>query len=92
MRYRPAARHLRIERLDDLTLVHHRLSGETHILSPEMEAIFTALPDGGARPQAVLATLKQRFADIDAGGGDAEALVAARLAELETLGLIDTVP
>ena len=91
MRYRPAARYLILERLDDLTLVHHRLSGETHILSSEMEAIFRALSDDGGDAEDILASLNERFAEIDAGEDDVGSIVAARLRELETLGLVDRV-
>ncbi len=88
VRYAPVPDEVRVERLEDLTLVFHRLSSETHILSPEMDAIFTQIPAGGDDVAGILRRLEAEHGAVEAEGGDAAGVIAARLEELAALGLV----
>ena len=72
--------------LEGFAVVFHPPSGVTHLLGapvPEILAVLT--PDRGAATVAeTVARLRAAF-DLD---GDAAPVVAARLAELETAGLV----
>jgi PqqD family protein of HPr-rel-A system len=71
--------------LEDLVALYHRPSGMTHILAPPAPQILEKLAgrEGGAAD--VLARIAGSF-EIEAE--DAEAAIAARLAELEAAGLV----
>lgn len=71
--------------LEGLTLLFHPRSGMTHIVAPPAPQILAALAQGPADAATLLARLT---ADFDFGDQDAATAVAARLAELETAGLI----
>lgn len=73
--------------MDGLTLLFHRASGLTHILTAPAPEILEALGDGPADAGAIVARLASRH-DIG-DGAEAEAIVAARLAELEAVGLVE---
>lgn len=75
--------------LDPVTLVYHRRSGVTHLLTEPAPQILDALDAiGPADAAGVVAYLSKRF-DLTAEGGEsAEALIEARLEELAALGLI----
>lgn len=75
--------HLRIVPLDELTALYHRPSGQTHIVSEPIPEILAALGPGPLTAKALLARLSET-ADVAA---EPEAL-AARLAELEAIGLV----
>jgi len=70
--------------LEGLTLLFHPASGMTHILAPPSPEILAALAEPG-NAEAVLARLSTQF-DFAPGEG-AEAL-EARLAELQSSGLV----
>ncbi|MGB3722874.1 MAG: HPr-rel-A system PqqD family peptide chaperone [Pacificimonas sp.] len=89
--YAPAHSEVRIERLSDLTLTFHRLSSETHILSPDMDAIFSEIPDVGGTASDIFERLEAAHGVIEAES-DPVAIVAARLEELSALGLIRRLP
>ncbi len=72
--------------LDGFTLVYHRPSGQTHMLAEPAPEILAALAQGDADPSEILRRLS-RDHGLDSEG-DAEAVIAARLAELAELGLI----
>lgn len=72
--------------LDGFTLVYHRPSGQTHMLAEPAPEILAALAQGDADPSEILRRLA-RDQGLDSEG-DAEAVIAARLAELAELGLI----
>ena len=72
--------------LDGFTLVYHRPSGQTHMLAEPAPEILAALSQGDADATEILLRLA-RDHGLDREG-DAEAVVAARLAELAELGLI----
>lgn len=70
-------------------LLYHRPSGETHVVAAEMMAILTAL-DGAPGDGADVAARLVRDYDLEIEGGEAVGdVIAARLAELASLGLID---
>ncbi len=75
---------------DDLYLLYHRPSGETHVLAPDMFAILTAIDGRPLDPAAVLAELAATH-DIETEGDAPLAVIDARLAELTALGLADAV-
>jgi len=77
----------RIVRLDGLTLLFHRPSGITHILSVPAPEILEALGDEPADAAGIVSRLAARhdMADI----AEAEPVVAARLSELEAAGLVE---
>jgi PqqD family protein of HPr-rel-A system len=72
----------RIE-LDGLVALFHLPSGMTHIVAPPAPQILDALGAGPADAAEILARMRVHF-DVEEGA-DA---VAARLAELETVGLV----
>lgn len=92
--YVPAADHIRVERLSDLTLVFHRLSSETHILSPDMDAIFAGVPARGGTAADILNRLQAAHGAVEADEPESgettsvHEVIAARLEELAALGLL----
>lgn len=80
----PEAR--RLVTLDDgVTLVFHRPSGLTHVLAPPAPELLATLGEGDADIATLIERLRENF---DIGEDDLEAALAARLAELETAGLV----
>ncbi len=78
----PAA--LRIVPLDTLTAIHHRSSGQTHLVAPPVPEIIAVLHEGARTLDELLATLTDRF---DLRDADSAAL-AARIDELIASGLV----
>lgn len=76
---------IRIVSFDGLTAIYHRRSGQTHIVSEPLPEILFALAEGPLSPKALLARLSAG-AEIDASGADMA--LAARIAELEAIGLV----
>jgi len=76
---------LRIEPLDDFTLVFHRRSGLTHLVTAPAPEILAALQEGPLTRDALLARLAERY---DLADGSTAAL-DARLGELVAVGLIE---
>ncbi|WP_299326892.1 HPr-rel-A system PqqD family peptide chaperone [Parasphingopyxis sp.] len=80
----PEAR--RMVMLDGVALIFHRPSGLTHIVAPPAPQILEALGEGDASPDTLLERLQR---DYDFGAADdLAAALDARLAELETAGLV----
>lgn len=76
---------LLVEPLDAaLVAIFHRPSGVTHLLASPAPEMLEALVAGPADAAELVARLAARF-DLE---GDAEAAVAARLAELAAAGLV----
>lgn len=82
----PAGR-LAVRKIDSLTLVFDRASGQTHLLAPPLPEILGVLAAGPATSAQVAARLADGF-DLSAQD-DVVALVTERLAELAGLGLIE---
>lgn len=80
----PSAR--RLVAIEGLALVYHRPSGLTHILAPPAPELLEALGEGEADAGTLLERLAREH-DVEADE-DARAEVEARLAELETAGLV----
>jgi PqqD family protein of HPr-rel-A system len=76
----------RVIALDGVALIFHRPSGLTHIVAPPAPQILEALGEGDANPAALLDRLKRDYDFSD--GEDLETALEARLAELETAGLV----
>lgn len=77
-----------VRAVEDLHLVYDRRSGETHVLAAD---IFTILNSVGTQPRTpadALALLAAEH-DIETETGEALDIVAARLSELNLLGLVD---
>lgn len=84
--YRAAAAELlRIVPLDDFTLIFHRPSGLTHLVTTPAPEILEALGQESLTRGALLARLGVRFDLVD---GSADAL-DARLEELVATGLVE---
>jgi PqqD family protein of HPr-rel-A system len=84
----PTPDEVRIETLDDLTLIYHRPSGQTHMVTspvPEILALFAQGAD--LDPQAVLDGLARHY-DLEAEGATLTEGIADQLAELSSLGLL----
>jgi PqqD family protein of HPr-rel-A system len=73
---------------DDLFLLYHRPSGETHVLAPDLFAILRAIDRRPLDAAGVLAHLASEH-DVEAEADSPLAIVSARLAELASLGLAD---
>ena len=85
-RYRaPHPASLRIVPLDLLTAIHHRASGQTHVVAPPVPEMLDLLADAPLTADALLAALSERF---DLPDGDVAALTA-RLDELVATGLVE---
>lgn len=75
---------LRIAHLDHFTVVYHRESGLTHLLSAPAPEILAALGEAGR----TLADLNYRLKEEYALGDDAADALTARLEELVACGLV----
>ncbi|MBY8827732.1 HPr-rel-A system PqqD family peptide chaperone [Hephaestia mangrovi] len=85
--YRAAAADaLRIVPLDDFTVIFHRPSGLTHLVTAPAPEILALLSEDVLTRNALLACLGAQF---DLGDASAEAL-DARLGELVATGLVET--
>ena len=76
---------LRSVTLESLSAVYHVSSGMTHLLAPPAPQILAALADRPGTAEEVLKRIAEHF-EVEAG--DAAAAMSARLAELETAGLV----
>lgn len=84
--YRAAPVDMRlVVRLDELTAIYHRPSGQTHLMASPAPEILEALGDDELTAQALLDRLRADYDLIDA---DSDALVA-RLEELVETGLVE---
>lgn len=85
-RYRaPAAGALRIVPLDDLIAIHHRPSGQTHLVASPVPEILAELGETWTEVDTLLTRLATAYDMLDS---DAAAL-AARLEELAEAGLVE---
>ena len=75
---------LRIVPLDELTLIYHRASGQTHVVAPPIPELLEILDETPCDITTLLAHLTARF---DLGDPDFEVLTA-RLDELVDIGLV----
>ena len=73
---------------DDVYLLYHRPSGETHLLAPDLFAILQAVDGEPLDASTVLARLAATH-DIETEGDAPLAVIEARLAQLAELGLAD---
>jgi PqqD family protein of HPr-rel-A system len=71
--------------LDGLVAIFHAPSGQTHLLAPPAPQILDVLAERPGTPEDVLARIAESF-DVEAADGPAA--IAARLAELEAVGLV----
>ena len=76
---------MRIDWLDDFTLIYHRTSGITHLLTAPAPEILATLGEAGMTLPDLAARLAVQF---DIGDADEEAL-AVRLEELVAAGLVE---
>lgn len=71
---------------EELTILFHRPSGMTHVVASPVPEILAALDAGPADAALIVARLAEAAGLV--GDAEAEAVVAARLAELKAVGLI----
>jgi PqqD family protein of HPr-rel-A system len=77
---------LLVRPLDDLTLLYHRPSGQTHMVVSPVPEILAALQQGAADAATLHARLSREF---DLGDpAQAQAEIAAHLAEMASLGVV----
>ncbi len=75
--------------LDALTLIYQRRSGITHIVTEPVPQILEAMGAKACDVAAIVSRLREQF---DFGDDvEAEAIVAARLDELASLGLVERI-
>lgn len=85
-RYRaPAAGALRIVALDALVAIHHRPSGQTHLVTSPVPEILAELGEDWTTVETLLARLTATY---DMPDSDTDAL-ADRLGELADAGLVE---
>jgi len=75
----------KIVSLDAMDVIYHRPSGMTHIVAEPVPQILEALIQGPADSAEIVARLA---ATHDLEGQDIDVVIAARLAELEAIGLV----
>lgn len=75
---------LRIVPLDQMTLIYHRASGQTHVVASPVPELLEIMDETPADVATLLGRLGERF---DVGDPDAAALTA-RLDELADSGLV----
>ncbi len=76
---------IRIVSFDGLTAIYHRRSGQTHILSEPLPEILSALGNSPMTRDMLFARLS---ADAEIDVCDASEALAARIDELEAIGLV----
>ena len=76
---------IRIVTFDGLTAIYHRRSGQTHIVSEPLPEILSALGQGPLTKERLLARL---LAGAEIAAEDAGEALAARIVELEAIGLV----
>lgn len=75
--------------LDTMSLVFHRPSGLTHIVADPIPAILEVMQQDVSTPAQIAKALENNF-DLEEGV-DVENVVLARLAEMNTLGLVERI-
>lgn len=73
--------------LDDLVLLYHRPSGQTHMVVSPVPEIMTALEDGGPASASQVLQRLSRLYDLGPAD-DALAQIEAHLVDMAGLGLI----
>ena len=88
--YRAEPPELRLAReMGVMTLIYHRRSGVTHMVSDPVPQILDALDALGLSDAAAVANHLARSFDLSSeDGADVDAIVVARLEELAVLGLV----
>jgi PqqD family protein of HPr-rel-A system len=87
-RAEPASERI-VQPLDMMTLIYQRRSGVTHIVAEPVPEILAAMGNDVCDAALIAARLA---ANYDLGNAqEARAVIAARLAELATLGLVECV-
>jgi PqqD family protein of HPr-rel-A system len=76
--------------LDALDLIYHRPSGMTHIVAEPMPQLLAALAEGPADAAELVRRLSEThdLSGPDLSEGEIEDAIAARLEELEAIGLV----
>ena len=88
-RYRLRSADVRIAPLSDLTLAFQRLSGETHVLSPESAALLDVIGTGTLSLDDMHAALARDY-DFETADKNEALTALGRLCEsLEDVGLLE---
>lgn len=78
-----------IHPLEDLTLIYHRRSGVTHMMTSPVPEILAAMDHDLLDAKQILERLSNTY-DLEAGEAESlEAVLGARLEELVALGLAE---
>lgn len=86
-RFRSFPEAVLVQSLDLGTLAFDRRSGQTHVLADAAHAVWSTLGDEPVSASVVIARLADRF-ELDSQD-DLPGVVAARLDELITIGLVE---
>ncbi len=78
---------LLVQPLDDIVLLYHRPSGQTHMVASPVPEILAALRALGDAPASAVHDILARDFDLGAPQ-EARAEIAAHLAEMATLGVV----
>jgi PqqD family protein of HPr-rel-A system len=79
-----------VEPLDDMTLIYHRRSGITHMVTAPVPEILEAMGEEVVDIGAIAARLSLQF-EIEADASEVIAIVDSRLADMLALGLVERV-
>ncbi|CAN5304040.1 hypothetical protein BH10PSE12_BH10PSE12_31190 [soil metagenome] len=82
-----AASQIIVRRLDDITLIYHRRSGQTHLVVSPVPEILAAFAPGEARSVGQIGADLSLLYDLG-DPTEAEAAIATHLEELAALGLV----
>ncbi|WP_313394087.1 HPr-rel-A system PqqD family peptide chaperone [Sphingobium yanoikuyae] len=83
---REGAEAIIVRPLDDIVLLYHRLSGQTHMVISPVPEILDAMADG---LPASATMLRDRLAQLyDLGEGDVVGEIGQHLAYLDRIGLV----
>lgn len=76
---------------DEIRIVYDRRSGQTHLMTPDLAAVFDALAETPGTAEDVLARLSRSHAPEVESGTVLDA-IAGRLRDLYELALVDPLP
>ncbi len=77
-----------VEPLDDMTLIYHRRSGITHMVTAPVPEILEAMGQELVDIATITARLSHQF-EMEADASDVIAIVDSRLADMMALGLVE---
>lgn len=73
---------------DEIRILYDRRSGQTHLMTPDLAAVFDAIAEGPGTAEDVLARLSRSHAP-EVGAGTVMEAIEGRLRDLGELALVD---